>query len=221
MRAPLKKNDPPARNRQKKMNGLEIEVKFFVRRPAPLRRRILDLGARTRGRVFEHNALFDDRRRTLTARGALLRLRTDSAHRLTYKTPAEESSDQFKVLHELETTVADAAVVRRILAGLGFAPVRSYEKWRETFILDAAHLCLDRLPYGHFLEIEGDGDTIRRLAAALGFEWHRRILGTYQDLFRIVAEQEGLGFEDITFANFAGLTIDLAPLQKRFEAGEG
>lgn len=201
------------------MNGLEIEVKFFVPRPAALRRRALSLGARSRGRRFERNELFDDAGRTLADRGMLLRLRSDDAQRLTLKATAGGDEGQFKVLRECETTVADAGVLREVFQALGFVPVRIYEKWRETLDLDGAHLCLDDLPYGHFIEIEADGAKIRSLASDLGFEWRRRILGTYQDIFRIVAESEGLPFEDITFANFAGRRIDLGPLRHRFEAG--
>lgn len=203
------------------MNGLEIEVKFFVPRPAALRRCILDTGARSEGRVFEHNTLFDDARGTLAARGRLLRLRSDNQHRLTFKAPVPDRDPQFKVLRELETRLSDAAAMREVLAALGFHPVRVYEKWRETFTLDGCHLCLDALPFGDFLEIEGERDAIRPLARRLDLRWSRRILGNYQELFEIVAEQESLDFTDITFDNFAGRRIDLAPCLGRFEAGDG
>jgi hypothetical protein len=53
----------------------------------------------------------------------------------------------------------------------------------------------------------------------LGLPWPRRILGTYLDLFNIVAEEMGLPFHDITFANFEGLAVDMTPWRRRFEAG--
>ena len=202
------------------MNGLEIEVKFFVPRPDGLRRRIVALGATSDGRVLESNELFDDPCRSLTARGELLRLRQDTACRLTYKQPAEGRHDQFKVLREQETVVADARVMRSVFAALGLVPILVYEKWRETFRLGKAHLCLDQMPFGHFLEIEGQRDEIRGLAADLGLPWPRRIVCNYHQLFKIVADEMRLSFTDITFANFHGLAVDMRPYRHRFEAGE-
>ena len=200
------------------MDSVEIEVKFWVPRPELLVERILALGAAAGCRVFECNWLYDDPRGSLEARGELLRLRRDGAWRLTYKLPCPEDG-QFKVRRELETTLADGEVVAAVFRALGLKPVRCYEKWRQTFDLDDAHLCLDTLPFGDFLEIEATGERIRRLAAELDLPWSRRILGTYLDLFRIVAEEMHLAFHDITFANFEGLTVDLSAWRHRFEAG--
>ena len=201
------------------MNGLETEVKFFVPRPNELRPRILALGAVSAGRVFERNEIFDDPHRTLARRGELLRIRQDTACRLTFKQPAGERQHQFKILREMETTVADGQVLRAVFQALGFNLVLVYEKWRETFPIESVHLCLDELPFGHFLEIEGSQASIRRLTEALSLPWPQRILGTYHDLFAIVAEEMGLGFRDITFENFQGLKVDPGLYRHRFEAG--
>jgi len=200
------------------MNGLEIEVKFFVLRPDDMRQRIQAMGAQSAdGRLLERNWIFEDPGRRLQSRGELLRLRQDNAWHLTYKQPRADDG-QFKVRHEMETTLGDGEALRAILVALGFSAVRNYEKWRETFLLGDAHLCLDQLPFGHFLEIESSAAQIRRLAADLDLDWRRRIRGTYLDLFRIVAEEMGLKFSDITFANFSGLTVNLEAYRRRFEA---
>ncbi len=203
------------------MNELEIEVKFFVGHPQELRRRILALGATGGGRVFERNEVFDDARRTLKSRGELLRLRQDTACRLTYKQPGDPSQDQFKIQCERETVVADGQVLRAVFQALGLNTVLIYEKWRETFHQDGAHLCLDELPFGHFLEIEGTPADIRRLAQTLELPWKRRILVNYHQIFGLIAESEALPFAHITFDNFRGLTLDLQPYRHRFEAEPG
>jgi adenylate cyclase class 2 len=201
------------------MDAVEIEVKFRVPYPQALVEGIMALGAQTGKRVFECNWIFDDPGGTLTGRGELLRLRRDDTWRLTYKLPCTENG-QFKVRRELETTLADGEVVAAVFRALGLTAARCYEKWRQTFDLDGAHLCLDTLPFGTFLEIEGTGERIRQVAAALSLPWHRRILGTYLDLFHIVAEEMGLSFSDITFANFEGLVVDMGAWRHRFEAGD-
>jgi len=177
------------------------------------------MGARSQGDVFESNVLYDDAGASLARRDALLRLRRDTAGRVTYKQPAPQADRRFKVRAELETEVADLEVLGRIFEALGFHPTRVYEKWRETFSLEQAHLCLDRLPFGCFLEIEGPAETIVGLAAKLELPWPRRILLNYYELFAIVRREAKLAFEDITFANFEGLAIDIAPYRERFEAG--
>jgi adenylate cyclase, class 2 len=200
------------------MDAVEIEVKFWVPQPEVLVERILALGADAGRRVFERNWIFDDSGAGLAARGELLRLRKDDAWRLTYKLPCAHDGE-FKVRRELETTLADGEVLAAVFRALGLESVRCYEKWRQTFDLDGAHLCLDTLPFGTFLEIEGSGERIRRVAADLGLPWPRRILGTYLDLFHIVAEEMNPPFSDITFANFKGLAVDMAAWRQRFEAG--
>ena len=42
------------------MENLEIEVKFYLSDMDPIRDRIIELGAVSRGRVFETNIRFDD-----------------------------------------------------------------------------------------------------------------------------------------------------------------
>ena len=199
---------------------MEIEVKFFVERPEALRRRILTLGGASRGRVFEHNEIFDDARRTLAGRGELLRLRQDTACRLTYKQPDGVHQDQFKILREMETTVAEGQVLRVVFKALGFEKVLVYEKWRETFVKGTVHLCLDELPFGHFLEIEGPSADIRRTADELGLSWPQRIVDNYHQLFAVIAETMELQFNDITFENFQGLEVDAKIYRRRFEAGQ-
>jgi adenylate cyclase class 2 len=69
-------------------------------------------------------------------------------------------------------------------------------------------LCLDRLPFGDFLEIEGGKEAIRHAAGRLGLAWERRILDNYLGLFEKVRQSMGLPFSDVTFANFKGIQVD-------------
>jgi len=40
--------------------------------------------------------------------------------------------------------------MQRILMSLGFRPEQTYEKWRETLVVDQTYFCLDTLPFGDF-----------------------------------------------------------------------
>lgn len=202
------------------MHPLEIEVKFYLPEIPSLRNRILALGARSRGRIFETNIVFDDENRSLRQAHRLLRLRSDGENRLTFKSPpSEPQGTDFKIRQETEVTVGDFGAMHRILTALGYVRETVYEKWRETFELHGAHLCIDTLPFGRFLEIEAEGKTIRDLAGRLGFAWEKRILLNYHALFELVKKRENLGFTDITFDHFKGLAIDFALCLTQAEAG--
>ena len=85
-----------------------------------------------------------------------------------------------------------------------------YEKYRETFTIKSACLCLDTMPFGDFLEIEGDKAAIRALAERLSLPWEHRILTNYLNIFATIKTNHGLGFNDVTFDNFAA-SADTSP----------
>lgn len=165
---------------------LEIEVKFLNADHAALRQRLADMKAHFLGRWFEANTVFDDERRSLKAAGTLLRLREKSGHFvLALKRAAEKTaSANMKVYDETETDVTDAANMRAILAGLGFNPALRYEKIREKWTLHGCEVCLDTLPFGDFVEIEGAEEDISACAGALALPMDKASTATYHDLNR-------------------------------------
>ncbi len=114
---------------------LEIEVKFLLANRADFRARLLEVGAvLTKPRVFERNVRFDTPDNRLLRQEELLRLRQDTAVRLTYKgLAAADAHSEAKIREELEIQVSDFDVAALIFTRLGFAPVQVYEKYRETF----------------------------------------------------------------------------------------
>ena len=68
--------------------GQELEVKFYLRQPERLQARLEELGARLeQPPTHEINLRFDTPERSLLNSGRLLRLRQDSAARITFKGP--------------------------------------------------------------------------------------------------------------------------------------
>ncbi len=201
------------------MQNLEIEIKFHLENPGTIRKAIIKLGATSPGRFFETNHILDDPGRTLLRSNSLLRLRQDERTRLTFKSPAPGTDPAFKIRRELEVQVDDFTTTQQILEKIGFKTVRIYEKSRETFKYHDTYLCLDTLPYGDFLEIEGHRKDIVDLSAKLGLEWSQRSLLNYHELFELAKAEHRLTFSDITFTNFEGLSVDMLKLKSRFEAG--
>ena len=149
--------------------AVEIETKFALETFGPVREALLRAGARRQDRVFEENLVLDTTDRALRQRGLLLRLRRDARGRITLKLPAEPSEETgLKVRQEFETEIADLDVLETILGHLGFYPALRYEKLRETWLLGETHICLDLLPFGRYLEIEGAAGTIPEVAGRLG-----------------------------------------------------
>ncbi|MDH3567920.1 MAG: class IV adenylate cyclase, partial [Desulfobacteraceae bacterium] len=196
--------------RQCQMENFDTEVKFYLSEVNPVRRRIVELGADFKGRVFETNLRFEDADTRLFQKKSLLRLRKDIKTTLTFKSEPPFKDDEFKTLRELEVEVSDFAVMKHILESLGFHEEQVYEKWRETFVLSDTNLCLDTMPFGDFLEIEGPKKSIKELASQIGLKWHKRILLNYLTIFDIIGKELNLGFSDVTFENFKNIRFDLA-----------
>jgi hypothetical protein len=75
---------------------------------------------------------------------------------------------------------------------------------------------LDELPYGNFVEIEGDGiKAINSIANKLNLELNASITASYSALFERVRRALRLNFTELTFANFSGFQVNPEHLQVR------
>jgi adenylate cyclase, class 2 len=201
-------------------DNLEIEVKFFVADTRQLHHRLMQMGATAGPEVFESNIRFEDAGRTLKKRRQLLRLRRDGSCRLTYKCPPLQDDPEYKVYQELEVEVDDGDAMTSILQSLGFHPAQVYEKRRQVFKWCDVELCLDRMPFGNFLEIEGTRQGIRNAASQLALAWRDRILTNYLSIFEMVREKFELPFNNVTFANFERHPVNLVPMLPTLRAGD-
>jgi adenylate cyclase class 2 len=194
--------------------NLEVEVKFYVPDLAAFRQRLLAAGAvLSKPRVFEKNVAFDTADSRLFQELKLLRLRQDTAVTLTYKgTPKNLPQSEAKVREELEVTVSDFDTLAEIFARLGFDPVVVYEKYRETFTWQDVEIVLDELPYGNFIELEGEEGEIKTAVAHLNLNWQNRILTNYLGLMAQLKAHHNLPFNNLTFANFANQNISIADI---------
>lgn len=203
-------------------NSLEVEVKFFMPDLAAFRERLLAAGTvLIKPRVFERNVVFDTADKRLFRELSLLRLRQDTAASasagqavtLTYKSrPKNLPPSEAKVREELEVTVSDFDTLAEILQQLGFAPVQVYEKYRETFQWQAVEIVLDELPYGNFVEFEGEEQGLKTAVSHLDLNWKNRILGNYLGMMAQLKAKHTLPFNDLTFTNFANLPISIADI---------
>lgn len=185
---------------------LEIEVKLRMVSAGEARRRIESAGGRViRDRHFEDNRIFDNPQRTLSARGALLRVRstTDGGGRLTYKEKLGEGEEpagfRAKVRREWEAEAQPPETAAQILAMTGFQVIYRYQKYRTVFRLEECAVELDETPIGCFVEIEGPRARILRVAELLGVTVEEFITEDYRSLHLAWLEERGLPPGDMVF----------------------
>ncbi|HSE18452.1 MAG TPA: class IV adenylate cyclase [Pyrinomonadaceae bacterium] len=164
--------------------AIEIEKKF---RLASEQRLVLDsllpmVGATLRGKAFEENIIFAGR--GLDQLNRILRLRrTNGKAILTYK-ERMDSDKTVRRRREVETDVAPPENMIEFLSKIGVVPMLIYEKHRTTWDLANTEVTIDELPFGLFVEIEGDEDAIRNAESLLDPVGLKVELLTYHELVR-------------------------------------
>jgi adenylate cyclase class 2 len=194
-------------------NGQETEAKFYVQDLGNIKGRLKGLGARlVQERVLETNVRFDLPDGSLRVQGRVLRLRRDTEAKYTYK-GAGKNSQGVLSREEIEFSVGDFEKAKQFLEALGYQEIFIYEKYRATYEVDQTSIMLDELPYGNFMEIEGETEaTIRDLAEKLNLNWDTAIERSYSALFDDLHKKMNLPFRDLTFANFTGIHINASQL---------
>lgn len=185
----------------------ETEVKLMVADLKAAEEQLEALGATlTAPRVFERNVRYENNKGSFAENGIVLRLRQDSRARLTYK---EGSTANAGIVSrfEAEVEVSDFETMELILYKLGYVPALVYEKYRITYQYHDAEIVLDELPYGNFVEVEGDPTAIEDTLKQLGMESTKRLQASYVRLFEFVKMNMGLKLNHLTFENFKGITV--------------
>lgn len=192
----------------------EIEAKFYVRDLDRINLRLHELQAQLiQPRVLESNIRFDLPEGHLRSERRVLRLRLDTEARLTYKDPSENQQGVLS-RREIEFTVEDFDKAKQFLEALGYRPIFYYEKYRTTYALPqtsevSVHVMLDELPYGNFVEIEGETlESIQAAANVLDLKWDTAIAKSYNSLFeRLRTARSILDPTHLTFNALNGLNI--------------
>jgi adenylate cyclase class 2 len=176
---------------------IEIEKKYRLTadRVEPLRARLREAGGEGSGAAeFEENVIYtgpglDPGRRVLRLR----RFAPGGGRALFTFKERDLSGSPVKRQREEETEVADAAALAAILEALGYRPALVYEKRRETWRLAGTEVVIDELPFGLFVEIEGDEADILTAEKLLGLDGDAGVHEPYPTLtLRHGVEHDGV-----------------------------
>jgi adenylate cyclase class 2 len=189
----------------------ELEVKFFVEDLNEIEKRLVSAKANLiQPRTHEYNQRFDTPNGDLARGQRILRLRRDTGTHLTYKGPTSNLGGVL-ARQEIEFEVSNFEAAKKFVEALGYRAKFIYEKHRTTYESDGLKITLDEMPYGDFVEIEGqDTSQIREMAHDLGLDWEQSLPETYISIFRRMRELINLNFDDLTFENFDGVEVDMA-----------
>ncbi len=181
-------------NTRERIMAIEREVKFIMRHGfEDIRNRLKNLGAIFIDRYFEQNIVFDYPDKRLKNQGILVRLRsTNKTHTLCLKkTISAQELRGEKVAQEFETIIDNRENFVITLSKIGLEISLKYEKIREKWEFDNTVICLDTLPFGDYLEIEGTGD-LRKVATELGLDYGNSSTMTYHEINAKIRKKLGL-----------------------------
>lgn len=201
-------------------DNIELEVKIALSHLEGIEEQLRSMGGELiNGRTYEINLRFDDPTQELTRTRQVLRLRRDVRTYLTYKSPGTVV-DGVQQRTEIEIEIDDFDRGRQFLEALGYQVSMIYEKYRTMYSFHQVIVCLDEMPYGYFIELEGENsEDIRSAAQSLTLPWDAAIGESYAAIFERLRRRLGFTFRDLTFDNFKELkepltTIDI-PIVRR------
>ena len=148
------------------MKSYEIEQKYRIAKPDPIRKRLRSLGAKRISSGTEQDWFYDLDGRLLKQR-SILRLRKTAKGEglLTFKGPRIKA--RYKKRVEVQTAV-DFDAAKKVLELSGFKVSAKLQKQREEYKLGGAHITLDYLAgIGWFVEIEAAAKNISTAAKKL------------------------------------------------------
>lgn len=169
---------------------VENEVKVCVDSFLPVKERLVSVKAKHIVTVREKNILYDTGAGELRGEDVGLRLRCEdgvdngSFKRVTLTVKGPRRDGVLKSRCEFEVCAACFKRAHELLCAIGFEKALVYEKIREKWTLGRTEVCLDTLPFGLYVEIEGDEKDVFCTAKGMGFARAQFITLNYFDLAR-------------------------------------
>lgn len=179
-------------------HSTEREIKLKLENPSDLISKLNSKKAKFIGKSFQRTTRMDTESMGLEKNGVFLRVRSGSKNIVTLKRKLRENAEVFE-RQEIETEVEDIDKLADIFYGLGFTKRLILEKYRADFEYEGVKISVDELPFGFYVELEGDPEKIFETAKELDLNTGDKITVTYWDLFENYKKETGARGENIVF----------------------
>lgn len=178
----------------KNMNQ-EIEIKLQINNE-DLKRLEKELNLENEEWLFERTYGFFTPDGESIKKGIFPRIKSkgDDCGRFCVKVKNGEDKEYFE-RDEYEMNICSIGKMTSILKVLGYTDIRIFEKFRKSIITGATKICLDRLPLGLFVEIEGEKEYIEKMVKKLGLQKNERIAKAYLKIAKEMGWQGNVIFE--------------------------
>jgi adenylate cyclase class 2 len=189
-------------------NYVEKEIKLRINDLGLLINKLTTEKAVFIGKALQRTVRFDNQENSLESNGTFLRVRSGFENVITVKRKVKDDSGDVFKREEFETRVDDIEMIRKMLNALGFNREYVMEKYRMEWELDGVNISIDELPFGFFVEIEGEEKKIFEVAQKLNLDVNERIIVTYWDIFAEYKKEYDLIGENIEFERDHKSVID-------------
>lgn len=180
----------------------EIEIKICLEDKEALQKKLLALSWKAVSTVFHKTYLVSTPNEGLFKKGIYPRVRIEGDKtRFTIKVkPVEQKGVddremKFFQREEHEIWVENAEELVKMLAILGLTEVLIDEKYRQTWESEEwanLSVVIDTLPFGCYMEIEGQKEEIDQMIKKLGLEDKERITIAYRRVYQDYCKKMGI-----------------------------
>jgi len=158
---------------------IELGTESFLR----LKKILFDLGARQVSSFNERTYGFFTPDRKSIKEGIFPRIKVFNKNKegiLTVKIKKQKKTKYFQ-RNEFSLLISNVKNARDVLCTLGYSKERIFDKKREIwkFKKKDIEICLDKLPFGNYVEIEGKPKEIEKTIKKLKLERYKRITKAY------------------------------------------
>jgi len=179
------------------MNYIEKEIKLKIDNLNEFIAR-LKSKAEFVGEAFQKTIRVDTPGKDLEKKRIFLRVRSGFSNVLTLK-KKNQNNDNVFAREEIEIKIGDVEKMAEILVNLGFSKQLIMEKYRSEWKYNDTVISVDKMPFGVYVEIEGEEGKIYETARYLGLDPDKKITVTYWDLFEDYKKQNNITGENIIF----------------------
>ncbi len=174
---------------------IEKEIKLEINNIAGVTDSLRRNGAVFLGGALEKTIRFDTENLDYERKGKFIRVRSGFSNTITLKEKIKNADSGVRARKETEFEIEDISKMEYILKTLGLTYTRTMEKYRQHWRLGECDVTLDELPFGVFMEIEGEEKEISKTCNILKLDESKKILDTYWDLWAKISDDKDIVFK--------------------------